>query len=156
MFDNPMATVWPQPPPKRPPVAAVSLGAAGVLCAMVGLVWAGCAWPRDAVTTFSSPTRLRQIEVVVTPALAGDGSETRFFLHDAGYRLPHKWLLIAVVSGAGTWSVNWLGQDRVRIKLGPSWSEVRMREPSLMPPVVEVDVPQARPGGSAPWTPAKG
>jgi hypothetical protein len=83
------------------------------------LVSFGRVAPIAAETVISSPSHLRQVEVFAAP-----GGEKIFYLHNAGYRLPHKLQLIGIVYGAEGCSVQWQGPDRIRILLHPGWSRL--------------------------------
>ncbi len=120
MFDNPLATPWPPPAPRWRP-AAFLLGA---MLAVAGL---GHVCQPAVVHIVSSPSRLCQIEIVASGH--GGGETLRFFLHNAGYRLPHRPVLVATVYGAHTWSVAWQGPNAVRIALTPGWTQLTLREP---------------------------
>jgi hypothetical protein len=124
MFDNPLATPWPPPPRPvrrwRPP--AILLGA------MLLVTSLGYAWRSAVVHIVSSPSRLRQIEVVASGI--GGGETLKFFLHNAGYRLPHRPVLVATAYGASAWSVAWQGPNAVRIGLSPGWTRLTLREPA--------------------------
>jgi len=123
MFDNPLATPWPPPPPvRRWRPAAFLLGA---ILLVTGL---GYAWQQAVVHIVSSPSRLRQIEVVVSGF--GSHETLKFFLHNAGYRLPHRPVLVATAYGVSAWSIAWQGPNAVRIGLTPGWTRLTLREPA--------------------------
>jgi hypothetical protein len=90
-----------------------------LLVAAVALMGFGRVSPVPEETVISSPSHLRQVEV-----FAGPGGEKIFYLHNAGYRLPHKLQLIGIVYGAEGCSVQWLGPDRLSILLHPGWSRL--------------------------------
>jgi len=69
-------------------------------------------------TVISAPSHLRQVEVFSGPG------EMVFYLHNAGYRLPHKLQLIGIVYGAEGFSVKWQGPDGLSILLHPGWSRL--------------------------------
>jgi len=98
----------------------LSPGAAAffLLAALAALMGFGRVAPFGDETVISSPSHLRQVEVFVAP------SETVFYLHNAGYRLPHKVQLIGIVYGAEGFSVKWQGPDAVSISLRPGWSRL--------------------------------
>jgi hypothetical protein len=90
--------------------------ALSLVLAVAALVSVGRVAPAAVV---GSPSHLRQVEV-----FAGPAGEKMFYLHNAGYRLPHELQLIGVVYGAEGFSVKWLGPDAVRILLHPGWSRL--------------------------------
>jgi len=116
VFDNPLETEWPRPRPKpqKPRLWQV----AGVTLACVGLLWAGRSAPRTVLQVVSSPTHLRQVEVL------SYGGRTAFYLHNAGFRLRHSRTLIGMVYGGGGWQVTWLGPDRVKIGFDRDWDRI--------------------------------
>jgi hypothetical protein len=104
MFDNPGAHDW-QPVPHQPPLRR------GPLCVLVlaAVLLGGLIRPPPIS---NAPSRLCQIETVVGP-----GNHTAFYLHDAGYRLVHRRVLILEADGAGGWSAQWDGSGRVHLAL---------------------------------------
>jgi hypothetical protein len=98
-------------------------GAGAVLLLAVAVVVSvGRVAPAAAV--ISSPSHLRQVEVIAGPA-----GEKMFYLHNAGYRLPHELQLVGIVYGAQGFAVTWLGPDAVRILLRPGWSRLVAGQP---------------------------
>jgi hypothetical protein len=119
MFDNPLAHNR-EPAgggkPARWFVVAVFLA--------VCLGFWGVRAPSGPVAVFASPSHLQQVEVVDGPG------ELVFYVHHAGYRLLHHRELIAVVRGAGAWSVTWEGAEAVRIGLGAGWVREEVAHPA--------------------------
>jgi len=105
----------------------LSLAAAAffLLTAAAALMGFGRVAPFGEETIVSSPSHLRQVEVFAAPA------ETVFYLHNAGYRLPHKLQLIGIVYGAQGFAVKWQGPDAVRILLRPGWSRLVAGHPGV-------------------------
>jgi hypothetical protein len=99
----------------------LSLGAAAflLLTGAVALLGFEGSAPFGPETVVSSASHLRQVEV-----FAGPAGTKLFFLHNAGYRLPHELQLIGIVYGAQGFAVTWLGPDAVRIFLRPGWSRL--------------------------------
>jgi hypothetical protein len=118
VFDNPLETEWPRPRPKpqKPRLWLV----ASVALACVALQWAGRSAPGAVLNVVSSPSHLRQVEVL------SYGGQTAFYLHNAGFRLRHSRTLIGVVSGGGGWRVTWLGPDSVKIGFDRDWDRIVM------------------------------
>ncbi len=86
---------------------------------------------RTTLAIVSSGSHLRQIEVVSASAGLG-GTVTKFYLHDAGYRLRHAPELLATVQRAGRWAVTWEGPNDVDIFLAPGWTGTVAPEPAGM------------------------
>jgi hypothetical protein len=99
---------------------------AGLAALCIALLAGGLAWllPQRGAMVISSASHFRQIEVI------SEAAETKFYLHNAGYRLRHAPVLLAAVRGAGHWSVTWQGPDDVRIFLAPEWSGTVFAEPA--------------------------
>ncbi|MDR3521718.1 MAG: hypothetical protein P4L54_08900 [Acidocella sp.] len=116
MFDS---TSWPQPPkPSRLSrggswAAFICLGLAAAMAA------AGAAIPQNPSAVIRSPNHLRQIEVFTHPSGTID-----FYLANAGFRDPHKHRLIAVVTGAASWQVQWQGNEAANFKIHPAAAEI--------------------------------
>lgn len=120
MFDNPYLTERPPqtPGPRLNPraalfICAVSLALGSTVSAM----------PRAATGVVSSPSHLRQVEIVETP------TQIAFYLQNAGYRLLHKPQLIARVTGGGLSSVTWPAADAVSIAFAHPWSHLTQGQP---------------------------
>ncbi len=121
MFDGPI----PQDglPPQRPRKRDAGLAALCIALLSGALVWLP---PARQATIFSSASHLRQIEVI------SDAAVTKFYLHNAGYRLRHPPVLLAALRGAGHWSVTWQGPNDVKILLPRGWSGTVFGQPSGM------------------------
>jgi len=103
------------------------VGAGVVLFLTVAaLVSFGRTLPAQKEAILGSPSNLRQVEV-----FAGPAGEKVFYLHNAGYRLPHKLQLIGIVYGAQGFAVKWQGPDAVRILLRPGWSRLVAGHPGV-------------------------
>jgi len=118
MFDNPLAYPRPEPAPKFTPQAA-----AGICLVSLALIITAHLIPRTQESIITSPSHLREIEIFAGP------TQTEFYLHNAGYRLSHKRQLIAVVAGAGAYTVTWPGPDAIRIAFAHSWSRILRGHP---------------------------
>jgi len=117
LFDNPYAQNWEPGGARR----AASRRAA-TLCVLVlatALAVSCYAGPPRRVGIVSSPTHLRQIEVFALPAGIGHAAGEAFYLHNAGYRLPHHPKLLGTAYGPAGWRVAWHGADAVDIILPP-------------------------------------
>ncbi len=86
---------------------------------------------RTTLAIVSSRSHLRQIEIVSDSPGLGK-TVTKFYLHDAGYRLRHAPQLLATVQGAGNWSVTWDGPNAVDIFLAPGWTGTLAPQPAGM------------------------
>ncbi len=94
-------------------------GAFFLLASAVALIGFWRVAPLAEEAVISSPSHMRQVEVFSGPA-----GEKIFYLHNAGYRLPHKLQLIGIVYGAEGYSVKWQGPDGLSILLRPGWSRL--------------------------------
>ncbi|OYY04096.1 MAG: hypothetical protein B7Y73_05155 [Acidocella sp. 35-58-6] len=126
MFDS---TSWPEPPqPSR--LSRGGLWAALVCgCLAVAVAAAGAAIPQNPTAIIRSPDHLRQIEVFTHPSGTID-----FYLANAGFRDPHKHRLIASVSGATSWQVQWQGEAAARFSISPATAKITQHpNPGITP-----------------------
>jgi len=120
MFDNPHLTERPlqTPGPRFNPCAALIICAASLTLAV-----GASAMPRAVTGVVSSPSHLRQVEIVETP------TQTAFYLHNAGYRLLHKPQFIARVTGGGPCRITWPTPNALQITFTHPWSHLTQGHP---------------------------
>jgi hypothetical protein len=116
LFDNPYAQNWEPGGARRAAGRPAALALLVLATALAASCYVG---PRRHVSIVSSPSHLRQIEVLALPAGIGHAAGEAFYLHNAGYRLPHHPKLLGTAYGPAGWRVAWHGADSVDIILPP-------------------------------------
>jgi hypothetical protein len=117
MFD---AASWPTPePPRRG--ARYAIGTV----ILASLAFFASAMPTPGKTVIASPSQLRQIEVFTNPF----SNKITVYLANAGFRDLHKHRLLAVITGADGWRINWQSDNAATIQTTPMTANIQKFSP---------------------------